>query len=60
MTEINERRRSPNENEFSKYTRHVDVGKFVSFAERLRSSSCLVEFHSLLNNNVLKLKSRGF
>ncbi len=40
MTEINERRRSPNENEFSKYTRLVDVGKFVSFAERLRSLSC--------------------
>ena len=58
MTEINERRRSPNENEFSKYTRHIDVGKFVSFAERLHSSFCLVDsfhlFHSLLNNNVLK------
>ena len=60
---INERWRSPNESEFSRDTQHVDVERFVSFAERLRSLSCFVDlfywFHSLLNNNVLKWKSRG-
>ena len=62
IVRINERWRSPNENEFSKDTQHVDVQRFVSFAERLRSSCCLVDsfhlFHSLLNNIVLKRKSR--
>ena len=49
-------------NEFSRDTQHVDVERFVSFAERLRSLSYFVDlfywFHSLLNNNVLKWKSR--
>ena len=49
-------------NEFGKGVQHVDVDRFVSFAERLRSLSCLVDsfhlFHSLLNNIVLKWKSR--
>ena len=45
---INERRRSPNKSEFRKDAQQVKVDKFVSFAERLRSLSCLVDwFHSL-------------
>ena len=55
---INERWRSTNESEFDENTHYVHVGRFVSFAERLRSLSCFVDsfhlFHSLLNNNVLK------
>ena len=44
----NERRRSTNQNVFGKATQHVYVSRFVSFAERLRSLSCLVyALHSL-------------
>ena len=39
--------------EFGKDTQHVDVDRFVSFAERLRSLSCLAHlfclFHLLFN-----------
>ena len=59
---INERRRSPNKSEFRKDAQQVKVDKFVSFAERLRSLSCLVDwfhsFHSLLKNIALKCKNR--
>ena len=55
---INERRRSPNQSEFGKAMRHVHVGRFVIFVERLRSLSCLVySLHlldSLFNNIALQ------
>lgn len=36
LFEINERQRSPNEDQFGEDTRHVPVGRFVSLAERWR------------------------
>ena len=48
-------------NEFGKGVQHVDVDRFVLFAERLRSLSCFVYllywFHLLFNNIALKCKS---
>ena len=47
-------------NKFGKGVQHVDVDRFVSFAERLRSLSCFVYllywFHLLFNNIALKCK----
>ncbi len=47
-------------NEFGKAMRHVHVGRFVIFVERLRSLSCLVYLlyllHSLFNNIALQWK----
>ena len=45
---INVRWRSPNESEFNKDAQHIYVDIFTSFAERLRSLSCLVYSLSML------------
>jgi len=54
---INERWRSTNASELGKDTQHIDDDRFVSFAERLRSLSCLAcshPFHLLFNNILLR------
>lgn len=58
---INVRWRSPNESEFNKDAQHIYVDIFTSFAEPLRSLSCLVySFHwlSFVVETILPLNER--